>query len=652
MLSGGMGTSGSKSEAAPFETSQAMSHGETRTDMNADENEIEIHSDDNFEDPEDIVEGSGDDSVVSMRATTNNEDASSPPSETLWEQAIHDAAELENILFSIRRPTARHRLEKLVGALKILGSKLKRHEEVTTALNEKNGTSWRKRTFATMIGDDTATEVVKKDPTPTGSTNTGTVDKSKPREPPLLKPKDKFVMLLLDDGEVRCPNFFQTNTCPLGPDCNRVHVFNPLMQSIPIASPDYSPTICSRTELEKVYQKYRGVTLTNDNFAEKIKPDSWMKQRYTSRFTCPVEKIVYYAHSIPSTGIQSVKSSQGLFWFDCAKDAHVSLCTLVIHSLQQRKLVPETFVSSITSTTRNNKSSSFSERDSVARKPHDSILVLPLIHPWNWMEINFEDRCSRFASFQGCPDGKRCRFAHVHFPQAVKQDLAPSRKALPYAYLQNFGLPLADPLWNDGGASVWVAPKEARTISHFRIRYASDNQKRTWYTAAWKCPHEGTIYYAAGAKNGLVNGQNMFLYSSLEDAKLAVCGVILNSFSDRGLWGSWDEPPSPNRKIPDASFREAAAAAVHGSYHSSQQNYYQPAFKRSGGPSNVAERMTKSKYAGNPPIAEVMAPSVAEINPRPTNSLRNQSFTTENKESNRNKRDNDEEGEILEELFS
>jgi len=95
----------------------------------ADENENEIQPDDNVEDPEESVDESIDSVLV-------NEGTHSPQPETFWEEAMNDATELENMLFSMQRPTVRHRLEKLVGALKILGSKLKCHEEVKTALYE------------------------------------------------------------------------------------------------------------------------------------------------------------------------------------------------------------------------------------------------------------------------------------------------------------------------------------------------------------------------------------------------------------------------------------------------------------------------------------------------------------------------------------
>jgi hypothetical protein len=376
-----------------------------------------------------------------------------------------------------------------------------------------------------------------------------------------------------------------------------------------------------------------------------------MKQRYTARFTCPVENIIYYACAIPSSGFPCVKSSQGLYWFDSAKDALVSLCTLVMHALLQRKIVPEHFMSSIAPTAQTRmipatqmKSSGTvatdvkanTDREKFTRKSSEPTLSLPTIHPWNWMELNHDDRCPRFSSFQSCPEGKKCRFAHVHYPQMVRQDRAPSRKALAYAYLHNFGITLSDPLWNED-AFLRVASKDSRLISFFRVRYQNDNHKRTWYTAAWKCPREGIIYYAAGARNGLVNSQNMFLYPSVEDAKLAVCGVVLNSFESRGLWGSWDEPPS-NRNLADRESRELA--------HGPRQNV-QPVSNRSqllpSGHSIQIEQKTYPFESAVDGVAENASSSEAQLRSKSLQRIDRGSTNTV---------DQDEEGEILEELFS
>lgn len=585
MLKAGMGTTESKSVSININTTRPQ--GQNKQDNKAESaneiikevNDITDDSQDRFfypegvNDDEEVVDDSIDDTAMTIIRETTAEDihsTSKPSQETVWEQAFNDAAEFENILFSIRRPSARHRLEKLVDALKIVGSKLKRREEVTTVLNKRStiasdGTAttsslWRKRTLSNTWGEDAATKESKKAPVEAQNQavviqdSVMSVDTSTSNEPPLLKPKDKFVVHLLDNGDLRCPNFYQCSNCPLGSDCNRIHIFNPLIQPIPITHPDYRPKLYVKADLEMVYMKYRATTITSDNLAEKIKPDASGKQRYTSRFTCPVEKTIYYTQAIPSLGFPSVKSSQGIYWFDSAKDSQISLCTLIIYSLQQRNIVPDTFSSSVTPPTKTKPVSSNERVTPITRVSHEATVSLPLIHPWNWMEINHEDRCTRFYSSQGCSDGKRCRFAHVHFPQSVTQDRAPSHKALPYAYLYNFGLTLTDTLWNDGSTH-WMAPKDTRPTNFFRIRYASDDHKRTWYTAAWKCPREGIIYYAAGAKNGLVNNQNMFLYPTLEDAKLAVCGVILNAFANRGLWGNWDEPSS-NRTTQGGDTRE------------------------------------------------------------------------------------------------
>merc|ERR1740136_248589 len=51
--------------------------------------------------------------------------------ETSWEVVLLDAEEFESLMFSIRRPTARNRLQMLAKQMKQLSAKLKRHHEAT-----------------------------------------------------------------------------------------------------------------------------------------------------------------------------------------------------------------------------------------------------------------------------------------------------------------------------------------------------------------------------------------------------------------------------------------------------------------------------------------------------------------------------------------
>jgi len=127
----------------------------------------------------------------------------------------------------------------------------------------------------------------------------------------------------------------------------------------------------------------------------------------------------------------------------------------------------------------------------------------------------------------------------------------PDLGAMPRAYYANFGMVLDDPFFHGqgytdmprgSGANGSHLIVQGRGISSFRTKSAVDARSQIWYTAAWKCPREGTIYYAAGGISGRVNSQNMFLYPSVEQAKLAACGVVLDGFLDRGMAGNWNIP--------------------------------------------------------------------------------------------------------------
>merc|ERR1740139_108395 len=97
-----------------------------------------------------------------------------------------------------------------------------------------------------------------------------------------------------------------------------------------------------------------------------------------------------------------------------------------------------------------------------------------------------------------------------------------------------------------GGSHLIV--RGTRGVSCFKTKSSVDARSQIWYTAAWKCPREGTIYYAAGGVSGRVNSQNMFLYPNVEHAKLAACGVVLDGFLGRGMAGNWNTPDQHSPK--------------------------------------------------------------------------------------------------------
>ena len=94
--------------------------------------ETAIHQDDSEQD--DVK--SKEEDLKPKAATTSGKKGPDPKlSPPDWHENFKDATEIESLIFCVRRPTARDKLFKLVNNLKLLSSKLKRHEEVTLHLN-------------------------------------------------------------------------------------------------------------------------------------------------------------------------------------------------------------------------------------------------------------------------------------------------------------------------------------------------------------------------------------------------------------------------------------------------------------------------------------------------------------------------------------
>eukprot|EP00551_Chaetoceros_affinis_P013443 CAMPEP_0203686626 /NCGR_PEP_ID=MMETSP0090-20130426/49159_1 /ASSEMBLY_ACC=CAM_ASM_001088 /TAXON_ID=426623 /ORGANISM="Chaetoceros affinis, Strain CCMP159" /LENGTH=689 /DNA_ID=CAMNT_0050555857 /DNA_START=79 /DNA_END=2148 /DNA_ORIENTATION=+ len=382
--------------------------------------------------------------------------------------------------------------------------------------------------------------------------------------PPVLKQRSEWVQFHQKGSGIHCPDFKVTNRCPLGRNCPRRHVYTPLK---PNTHPMTKEIVSARrrkkstrednlpwfqkSDLEKAYDKYRNVTLTKESFSDKIKPDALNVAYYTCSFTCPVDDIVYYAQPFPGDSfVNGNKSSQGIWWYLNMKDAKEALATLVIRDLQDRKIIPQSFEPELTNddevlALNKNASAkamalarSASAKASIIAAPvvkKKSVLpsVLPDIKPWNWAELNYEVRCPLFNQPQGCPLGNLCKHAHVHYPKNVITERFPPKGALPLAYKQHLMVQIHDPFFQTNQRRSHVSS------SVFHVKTLIDNRNQIWYTAAWICPHEKTIFYAAGGPTGRSNSQNFVLYPSVEEAKLAVTGVVLNSFYSRGMIGAW-----------------------------------------------------------------------------------------------------------------
>ncbi len=381
-------------------------------------------------------------------------------------------------------------------------------------------------------------------------------------KPPTLKSKDKWVHHHIKGSNQHCPDFDASGSCPLSIKCNQFHI--------------YVPRRCRRTTLifakedvDRAYQIHRNISLSKSDFGEKIKTDALNKPNYSCSLTCPIDGTVYYSQPFPGdVSVKASQSYQGIWWYRSMKDARDALSTIVIFDLQDREVLPNDFKpkemiwngdrdagkrSAVHKASQLARRAITSSSRVSVREKNTAPPILPDITPVNWMESSYEKRCSEFNAPQGCALGSTCQYAHVHFPTELN-NIFPEKTALPQAYQQIFQVELEDPFFQGTMKRSYNSP--------FRVMTAVDNQGGLWYTAALKCPGEGTVYYAAGGLTGKLNKQNMVLYPSVEDAKLAVAGVVLESFKKRRLWDAVNRNmPKANKKTTEYSF---TPGPVHG----------------------------------------------------------------------------------------
>ena len=495
------------------------------------------------------------------------------PNQPKWNEIYDDAVELESLLFCIRRPTTRGRLFKFINNLKLLSGKLKRHEEVSLHLSQNTSTTTGKRSRdesaderideSDKISSDEVDQPRAKKPRAiplesfTTSEDNETNEKNKEIQnhesqllksfdlvkPPSLKSKDKWVQHHAKKSNQHCPDFDESNCCPLGSKCNYFHVFDPAKKESKQESESdvkIATLIFAKEDLDFAYETFRNISLTKTDYAEKIKTDELNSPNYSCSITCPIDQTIYYAQPLPGYArVKANRSHQGIWWYKNMKNARDAISTLIIYHLQERGIVPKDFKPrglAMNGMSNAGKRSAVHRATQLARKvitsgglikeKNTAPPILPDITPWNWMESRFEKRCAQFNTPEGCSFGSNCQYAHVHFPTELKKDF-PAKSQLSVVYKANFNMTLEDSFFH--GAALRSA------TSPFRVMTAVDNRGSLWYTAALKCPREGIIYYAAGGRTGMLNKQNMVLYPSVEDAKLAVAGVVIDSFKKRGM---------------------------------------------------------------------------------------------------------------------
>ena len=539
---------------------------------------------------DDVTRSKAEEEVQKEKPDETAEDSSSPAPETEtddsdinldmtppdWHEIYMDSSELESLLFCIRRPTARNRLFKLISNLKLLSGKLKRHEEVTLHLNGQTSSYEKVLRRKRALEDAAAEEPKAKKPRAiplddplykprsilNGSSSALTdvnglkeIELKLPKsydpmtKPPTLKEKDKWVLHHKKESNEFCPDFSATNLCPLGSKCNHLHIFTPRKPRLKVEVVDGKMVTMqySKEDVDRAYEKYRNISLSKSDYSEKIKNNELNTPNYCCSIVCPLDGTIFYAQPFPGdTYVKANQNFQGIWWYTTMKDAKDAVSTIIITDLQERGIVPKDFKPRDLSMNGDHaKRNAVSKATQQARKAITSgnlikekniaPSILPDITPWNWMESNHSKRCAQYNSPKGCPFGKMCQYAHVHFHTDAPNKYFPDREALPLAYMHNFQLVLQDSFFQG-------TPTRSNDNSPFRVMTAVDNRGKLWYTAALKCPQEGTIYYAAGGSTGRLNKQNSVLYPRVEDAKLAVAGIVLASFQKRGLRASWTVP--------------------------------------------------------------------------------------------------------------
>lgn len=473
-----------------------------------------------------------------------------------WCEVFRDAIELESLIFCVHRTTARDTLFKLVNNLKTLSGKLKRHEEVMLHLRGDTVTHnsfLKKRSLENETEDGSKAKKPRAIPLESMQVGDKAMDEMErqlamPKSlsftvPPMLKSKDHWVQHQKRGSSLHCPDFEKTNSCPVGASCNLLHIFTP-RKRIPTIEKDGKRITqqYAKHDLEEAYEIYRNMSISKTDFSEKIKNDEFNVPNYCCAITCPIDHIIYYAQPFPGDiACKANKSAQGIWFYKSMKEAKVAAVTHLICDLEDRNIIPKEFMLrrlpevgvfqnfTANKATQHPKKSILSSSDSSIKERNAAPPILPDIIPLNFMESNYQERCAAFNTSSGCQLTCRCSYAHVCYPSALNDSDFPTREALTIAYRQNFQMELED--------SFFQGSSRQYTNSPFRVMTAIDNKGNLWYTAALKCPRERIIYYAAGGNTGQVNKQNVVLYPRVEDAKLAVAGIVLDSFIKRGMIG-------------------------------------------------------------------------------------------------------------------
>lgn len=533
---------------ALYEPSE-YSEEDSADEQQSDNNDYDVSSD-NDSDPnecssgitEDIKDESENDIISSsssnrfkMKPTLENES---------WKEPYLDAVELESLAFCLRRNTAREKLLKFTYNLKYFSRKLKQIYDKNSLIVNDSTVGSKKRNVENdddVISDPDEQSVKKPRAIPLDSNessgenhnqNEPYLDEvcSKLFQPPILKTKDKWVQNIMKSNPMICKSFEISNSCPRQSKCTYLHIY----RSNFAAESNKNHAYYTKEDMFHAYKKYLNIVLSKTDIQEKIKNDDLNIPRFSSSFTCPLSKTMYFAQPCYTEDTHNcVKSSQGIWWFSSMKSSKDILSTILIRDLISKDILPKSFHSNdidVMSKEQMIEKANIMAQQAVTleisqvRSTFLTPTSLPLFQNPNFAEIDFKFRCSAFNTVSGCPNGPVCTFTHVYFPKTVNKSSFPDKQSLSIAYEKNFQMKMDDSIWDH------------QNESPFRIASTVGNDMNSWYTCAFHCPKEKTIYYACGGPSGHLNAQNMFLYPSAEDAKLAVAGVVLDAFASRGLY--------------------------------------------------------------------------------------------------------------------
>jgi hypothetical protein len=319
----------------------------------------------------------------------------------------------------------------------------------------------------------------------------------------------------------RCPHF-QKDGCDAGSLCPYAHVY-----CSTLSTSDNPP---KSDELYNAYLNRFNIKLKMSDFHMFTGTGSDGNIYHTGALVCPISEVIYYAKG----GEKGYRDGNDIYWYRSTRDAKVAVSSVVLRALDDQRNqqfnhdglhVSAANVHEPTPNISYFKESSPQDAIHVTDKGVPVVTTLsattrslPNLSNVEWMLEYAKKKavCRYFNSFHGCDKKSRCYFAHIYAPRESQLEPCPlSLEKLSYAYDEFF--------------------KTKLTASSFYEKSLTDEGGKVWFLGGFICPVENTIYYAQDGSNGHVNKQSVFLYPTLEDARAAVAGVVLDAFRMRGM---------------------------------------------------------------------------------------------------------------------